>query len=163
MAKPAEKKEPEGFRAYRANNVEKRPKLGAELGAIGREMLKDVRNMVVEVYSGSAEKAGEPGTPFNPTPQLVTEGLKGKEVDLKTDQMTVDMSRVVYGDANIPMEKAMTPQMKEEAAPQVEAAPEQPRLKDDFAQEPMESPEQSPEIQSEIERMRGTQDRGMEM
>ena len=51
------------------------PSLGAQLQAMGREALKDARTTVNEVFLGSPELGGEPGTPLNPTPQMVTEDL----------------------------------------------------------------------------------------
>jgi hypothetical protein len=51
------------------------PSLGAELKAMAREAVKDVRSTVNEVFLGSPELGGEPGTPLNPTPQMVTQDL----------------------------------------------------------------------------------------
>lgn len=56
--------------------------------ALGREFVKDVQNTWNEVAYGKPGHMGEPGTPFNPTPQLITEELKGKTVDGKTDMLT---------------------------------------------------------------------------
>jgi hypothetical protein len=54
------------------------PSLLAELKAMGREAVKDIRNTGHEVFFGRGEGAGEPGTPLNPTPQIVTDQLEGK-------------------------------------------------------------------------------------
>jgi hypothetical protein len=53
----------------------KQPSLGAELKAMAREAVKDVRSTVMEAFLGSPELGGEPGTPLNPTPQMVTQDL----------------------------------------------------------------------------------------
>lgn len=51
------------------------PSLSAEIKALGREAIKDVRSTISEVFLGSPELGGEPGTPLNPTPQMVTQDL----------------------------------------------------------------------------------------
>ena len=51
------------------------PSLAAEVKAMAREAVKDVRSTVTEVFVGSPELGGEPGTPLNPTPQMVTQDL----------------------------------------------------------------------------------------
>jgi hypothetical protein len=51
------------------------PSLGAELKAMAREAVKDVRSTVMEAFLGSPELGGEPGAPLNPTPQMVTQDL----------------------------------------------------------------------------------------
>ncbi len=55
--------------------AEQQPSLGAELKAMAREAVKDIRSTVSEVFLGSPELGGEPGTPLNPTPQMVTQDL----------------------------------------------------------------------------------------
>ena len=55
--------------------AEKQPSLGAELKAMAREAVKDVRSTVNETFLGSPEFGGEPGTPMNPTPQMVTQDM----------------------------------------------------------------------------------------
>ncbi len=55
--------------------AEDRPSFGAELKAMAREGLKDIRTSVNEVFFNSPEYGGEPGTPLNPTPQMVTQDL----------------------------------------------------------------------------------------
>jgi hypothetical protein len=64
----------------RQKNVDKLPKAGAELEAMGREMVKDIRGTIHQAVFGQPEHPSEPGTPLNPTPQLVTEGLTGKDI-----------------------------------------------------------------------------------
>jgi hypothetical protein len=68
------------FLEMRAKNIEKLPKFGAELEALGREMVKDIRGTIHQAFFNQPEHASEPGTPLNPTPQLVTEGLTGKDI-----------------------------------------------------------------------------------
>jgi hypothetical protein len=51
----------------------KQPSLGAELSAMTREMVKDVRNTIHQFFFGRSEGAGEPGAPLNPTMQEVTQ------------------------------------------------------------------------------------------
>lgn len=46
--------------------------LKAELKAMGREAIKDVRGAVHESYFGKPEHAAEIGTPLNPTAYEVT-------------------------------------------------------------------------------------------
>lgn len=61
--------------AMRAQWAQEQPSLGAELKAMAREGIKDVRSTVMETFLGSPELGGEPGTPLNPTPQQVTQDL----------------------------------------------------------------------------------------
>lgn len=61
--------------AKRAEWAKEQPSLSAELKAMAREAVKDVRSTVNEVFLGSPELGGEPGTPLNPTPQMVTQDL----------------------------------------------------------------------------------------
>jgi len=61
--------------AKRAEWAEQQPSLGAEIRAMGREAVKDVRSTVMETFLGSPEHGGEPGTPLNPTMQQVTQDL----------------------------------------------------------------------------------------
>ena len=51
------------------------PAFGAELRAIGREALKDIRGKMMETFFGSPEHSTEPGVPLSPTPQMVTNDL----------------------------------------------------------------------------------------
>jgi hypothetical protein len=56
------------------------PSLWAELKAMTREAIKDVRETVVsQGWFGQREGPGEMGTPLNPTPQLVTQDLEGPQ------------------------------------------------------------------------------------
>jgi len=61
--------------AKRAEWAEQQPSLGAEIRAMAREAVKDVRSTVMETFPGSPEHGGEPGTPLNPTMQQVTQDL----------------------------------------------------------------------------------------
>jgi len=60
-------------------NHEQQPALGAELKAMGREAIKDVRNTVHEVFFGQREGPGEPGAPLNYTQAEISQdrGLVG--------------------------------------------------------------------------------------
>lgn len=70
----------EKFLAMRERNIAKLPKFSAELEAMGREVVKDIRGTLHQAFFNQPEHPGEPGTPLNPTPQLVTEGLTGKDI-----------------------------------------------------------------------------------
>jgi hypothetical protein len=61
--------------AKRAEWAASQPSLSAELKAIGREAIKDVRGTLHESYFGKPEHASELGTPLNPTPQMTTQEL----------------------------------------------------------------------------------------
>ena len=61
--------------AKRDEWAKERPALGAQLGAMGREAAKDVRDTMFEVFFGHGDGHGEMGTPLNPTPQMVTNDL----------------------------------------------------------------------------------------
>ncbi len=61
--------------AKRAEWAEQQPSLGAELRAMGREALKDVRGTIHETFFGKPEHASELGTPLSPTPQMTTQDL----------------------------------------------------------------------------------------
>ena len=65
----------ESLLAKRAEWAEQQPSLGAEIRAMAREGLKDVRSTVMETFLGSPEHGGEAGTPLNPTMQQVTQDL----------------------------------------------------------------------------------------
>jgi hypothetical protein len=62
------------------DNHAQQPALGAELSAMGREAIKDVRGTLMESYFGKPEHASEPGTPLSPTMQEVSadRGLAGQ-------------------------------------------------------------------------------------
>lgn len=59
----------------RAQWAEQQPSLGAELKAMAREAVKDIRGTVHQSFFSQPEHAAEMGTPLNPTPQLVTQDL----------------------------------------------------------------------------------------
>jgi hypothetical protein len=81
---------PEQEAAAKAKLATRQAKVKAEVGvlkAMGREMIKDVRSTVMEVFFNQSEKPGELGAPLNQTPQQVTEAVTEKAVDLKTDKI----------------------------------------------------------------------------
>lgn len=49
--------------------------LGGELQALGRQGLKDLQNNLGTAFPQSDRSVTEPGTPGNPTSQMVTESL----------------------------------------------------------------------------------------
>ncbi|MDZ4858030.1 MAG: hypothetical protein SGI88_03535 [Candidatus Hydrogenedentes bacterium] len=57
------------------DNHAQQPSLGAEVKAMAREAVKDVRNTIHEVFFGKGEGMSEQGTPLNPTPQIVTQDM----------------------------------------------------------------------------------------
>jgi hypothetical protein len=61
------------------DNHAQQPALGAELKAMGREAVKDVRNTIHEVFFGQREGPGEPGAPLNCTQAEISQdrGLVG--------------------------------------------------------------------------------------
>lgn len=59
------------------------PSLGAELAALYRQGREDFLNIIMGGLGGTRES----GTPGNPTPQMVTESLEGREVDLQQDRL----------------------------------------------------------------------------
>lgn len=61
--------------AKRAEWAADQPSLSAELKAMGREAIKDVRNTLHETYFSQPEHMPEMGTPLNPTPQMTTQDL----------------------------------------------------------------------------------------
>ena len=65
----ADKSTWEQLLAKRAEWAQSQPSLGAELKAMGREAIKDIRGTVHETFFGKPEHASELGTPLNPTPQ----------------------------------------------------------------------------------------------
>jgi hypothetical protein len=70
------------FAEWVKENHTNQPSLGAELKAMAREAVKDIRGTIHQAMFGQPEHMSEPGTPLNPTPQLVTADLTGKEVDM---------------------------------------------------------------------------------
>ncbi|WP_435008071.1 hypothetical protein P12x_005340 [Tundrisphaera lichenicola] len=65
------------------NHKKNRVEFPGEVKAIGREAMKDVRGTIMEVFFGKPEHQSEPGTPLNPTQQMVTQELKGGELDFE--------------------------------------------------------------------------------
>jgi hypothetical protein len=61
--------------AKRAEWAQSQPSLSAELKAMGREAIKDIRGTVHETFFGKPEHASELGSPLCPTPQAVTQEL----------------------------------------------------------------------------------------
>lgn len=61
--------------AKRAEWAASQPSLSAELKAMGREAIKDIRGTLHEAYFGKPEHMSEMGTPLNPTPQMTTQDL----------------------------------------------------------------------------------------
>ena len=61
--------------AKRAEWAASQPSLSAELKAVGREAIKDIRAALHETYFSKPEHASELGTPLNPTPQMTTQEL----------------------------------------------------------------------------------------
>jgi hypothetical protein len=63
----------EKFGQWVKDNHDRQPSLGAELKAMGREAVKDVRNTLHETYFGQREGPGEPGAPLNCTQAEVSQ------------------------------------------------------------------------------------------
>lgn len=61
--------------AKRAEWAAEQPSLSAEIKAMGREGLKDIRATLHETYFGQPEHMSEPGSPLNPTAQMITQDL----------------------------------------------------------------------------------------
>ncbi|MBR9804709.1 hypothetical protein GYB59_24770 [bacterium] len=61
--------------AKRAQWAAEQPSVSAELKAMGREAIKDVRGTLHETFFGQQEHMSEMGTPLNPTPQMTTQEL----------------------------------------------------------------------------------------
>ncbi len=60
---------------FPSRNLDSPPSFGGQMAAMGREAVKDVRDTVHQVFFGQAQHPSEPGTPLNPTPQMVTKDL----------------------------------------------------------------------------------------
>jgi hypothetical protein len=60
------------FARWVSDNHAGQPSLMSELKAMAREAIKDIRQTMNQVFFGQHEHAPEPGTPLNPTPQVVT-------------------------------------------------------------------------------------------
>jgi hypothetical protein len=58
-----------------ATDKQQQPALGAQLGAMWREGLKDLQNAILPAFPDSQRGVEEAGTPLNPTPQQVTKAL----------------------------------------------------------------------------------------
>lgn len=90
FAKQAEADQAGGLKAmlqkvaeFPSRNMDEPISFGAEVKAMAREAVKNVRATITEAMFGHHEPMSEPGTPLNPTPQLVTADLlKSKEVDM---------------------------------------------------------------------------------
>jgi hypothetical protein len=61
--------------AKRNEWAKQQPSLGAEVRAMAREAVKDIRGTIHETFFGKPEHAPEMGTPLNPTPQMTTQDL----------------------------------------------------------------------------------------
>lgn len=61
--------------AKRAEWAAEQPSLSAELKAMGREGIKDIRATLHETYFGQPEHMSEAGSPLNPTAQMITQDL----------------------------------------------------------------------------------------
>lgn len=53
------------------------PSFTGEVGALFREGLKDLQNVVLHAFPDSVRGVEEPGTPLNPTQQMVTDAVRG--------------------------------------------------------------------------------------
>ncbi|OWK42371.1 hypothetical protein [Fimbriiglobus ruber] len=58
----------------------------AEMKAMGREAVKDVRQTVHEAYFGAPEHAPEPGAPMNKLPRETYEEKHKTKSDVSTDK-----------------------------------------------------------------------------
>src|SRR5436190_19515919 len=69
----------ERLKEWIKDNHDRQPALGAELKAMGREAIKDVRNTIHESFFGQREGLGEPGAPLNNTQAEISQdrGLVG--------------------------------------------------------------------------------------
>ena len=65
----------EAMLAKRNEWAQQQPSLGAEVRAMAREAVKDIRSTVHETFFGKPEHAPEMGAPLNPTPQMTTQEL----------------------------------------------------------------------------------------
>lgn len=71
----------------RAEWASNQPSLGAEVNAIIREGIKDVREQVVmQGFFGHRDGHGEPGTPLNPTVYEVTKDRETGKFEALLDQ-----------------------------------------------------------------------------
>jgi hypothetical protein len=75
-------------------NFAQRQPFSSALASLGREAVKDVRGTMNEVFFGHGEHASEPGTPLNPTMQIITSEIRGtqpekslhRELDIELDR-----------------------------------------------------------------------------
>jgi hypothetical protein len=67
------------FKGWVKDNRDRQPSFGAEVKAMGREAIKDVRNTIHESFFGQREGPGEPGAPLNYTQAEISQdrGLVG--------------------------------------------------------------------------------------
>jgi hypothetical protein len=91
-----DKKQPsllDRFIAKRNEWAAEQPSLGAQLEAMWREGIKDVRQTLMESYFGKPEHMPEAGTPLNPTPQQVTDDLEPDKTASYNDRLNDLASR----------------------------------------------------------------------
>jgi hypothetical protein len=69
------------FAEWVKENHAQQPSLGAEVRAMGRELIKDVRASLHDTAWGRPEHMPELGTPLNPTQKIITDDLKNKDID----------------------------------------------------------------------------------
>ena len=80
------------------SNHEEQPSLIAQLGAMWREGIKDVRQTMNETFFGHGEHMAEAGTPMNPTQQQVTNDLgnfHGYNDGKSFEQMMAESARMI--------------------------------------------------------------------
>ena len=61
------------------NHQERAAEAPGEAKAIVREAIKDIRGTIHQVFFGQSEHQPEPGTPLNPTQQMVTREIDGRD------------------------------------------------------------------------------------
>jgi hypothetical protein len=78
----------------REKNLAQLPTFGAQFDAMFREGVKDIRQTVMETYSGKGEHAPEVGAPGNPTQAMMTADLmdtgaytRGKEASKDAEKI----------------------------------------------------------------------------
>lgn len=54
---------------------QERPSLGGQFDALWRQGLKDLQANLIPAFPQADRSVSEPGTPLNPTPQMVTQEL----------------------------------------------------------------------------------------
>lgn len=148
----------EWFAAYRARNAENRPQLGGQIDALTRDAAKQTVGTLNEIMFGRAGDMSEPGTPLNPTQQLVTESLGDRKVNRQTDRVEIEpkaVERTNRPDADPKGVERQEPKLQDQVNFRlVDYGP--------LTVHELDSPEQESDVQSEIERMRG-HSRGIEM